>query len=501
MLDIPSILNVLRENGYTPGYQTEFLDGRRQLRELGDGYVLAAAGDLSICQAGSISPVAPEGAARTAIGRESAPTGEREAVDLAAVLKEAEKAVLLTRYGEAERKLDMARALLPCLTEPVSRELLYRVFFLRGIAAYFDEQPREAERGFALAQAIAPDQAWDRSYPPNAWEIFLKAREAMVRKAPLAFRRNLSTPGAEVWVDGVPLGPDDILPLATGEHLVQLHVSATGGGAPVYRAWLLQGEAETGGGTQWITDVDAIGRGQQQLSEGSDALDRAMVLDLLLRYARKTQRAWMLLVVPDAKDPSARVQFVDVARGAISAAPAWLLRSSRPPEEVTLPLPGVPGGKKVAVPQALYGWHVAAGLVGMPEIRAKGDSVMSKPVGLEIGGFRRIQGRLDARVAIALGPIFSPNPQLSSPRFMAAVHVGIRKSWEIDPFGVFVEGGFAGCRCRSRATPGLEVRGGTYYKLDDTGRDAVELYLGLAFLPFDAGAVFGQAGANYQRAF
>lgn len=480
MPDIAALVKELNDAGFkTPGYQTEFLDGRRLLNGLGDGIMLLTSSETRVCDNETRNALKSGGDARV--------------VEPGAALSAAERAIFLTRWDDAARWLEQARSLLPCLIEPVSNDVLYRIYFLQGVTAYYREEKsgsakgfKEARRAFEQALATAPERDWDQSYAPPAWAIFLQAKEALAKKSRVTFRHHLSSSGARLWVDGRPL--EDIpLSLPVGEHLIQVQ-APTNGDHPTYHAWLVAQGPESVMAPVWITDSSSLRRAEVLFSDPPEVSLRQMLIDLLLRWAHINQRSWLLVVSPATADQVTRFVYIDAQQNSATAPPAWLRTSDADERTITLP-----GSRKVAVPQALYGWHVTGGFSMYQQLSQERARLM----GIEVGGFRQIKKRLEARVALGLGGV----TQATFPvRFYQAIHLGLRQSWEAHPFGVFAEGGFLGCRCKTQGSIGLEARGGTYYKLDPRGKNAIEAVIGGGIV-FSDELLLGQFGINYQRAF
>lgn len=97
------------------------------------------------------------------------------------------------------------------------------LFLLRGLAHHVDGSESLAKADFARAAGIDPGLEWDTGYPPDPQQAYLLAREDIAKAGAYQFGWSFAlTTGAEVYVDGVPLGHSTLHDLAPVPHLVQI---------------------------------------------------------------------------------------------------------------------------------------------------------------------------------------------------------------------------------------------------------------------------------------
>lgn len=294
-----------------------------------------------------------------------------------------------------------------------------------------------------------------------------------------------------VWLDGQPLVMTPDAPsraVRKGIHLLQVQ---SGAASTLQTRWLdLTGEE--GNTPVWITSRSQLERWELLFGPEGGGDPARVVLDGLVRKAREGKRDWMLLVQPEAAPRELQVRYVDVKKGVMAEAPAQIKTSG--PQVNLPPVAGRPG-RSVNVPGFLQGWHVTVGPQILQQVTGEG----LRYFGLELGGFRPIQGNISARVAMAIGRVGNNT--------YSDLHLGVRRSWDMQPFGLFLEGGMLGCKCQgnagatdTKAVLGLELRGGpTYYFMDPLKENGLDVNLGFGLL--FSGELIGGFGINYHRGF
>lgn len=461
MPDLTNTLVSLKRGGYNPpGNQLELADGRQVVAGFGEGRVVLSRGTRTACESEETDPDAL----------------------LLQALDGVDKELLLGEYEKGESLLKAAGPLLPCLRSEKAGELLYRAFFLQGMLGFGLNKQDEALAGFTRAVGINPDREWDNRYPPRALQIFYKAQKGFFNQQGVQLRQSLDLDGVKVLIDGAVLA-EAPRKVARSVHLVQW-VDRQGG----QTSFLLDLSQEAEGATVWFSASAQLLGWQHLFEPESPPVLRALVLDAFLRAARDSGRRWLLLYQPNEDAVAQRVLYVDVTAGQVTEPPAGLYTSG---QEVKLPSVAGRGGKTVKVPTALRGWQVGLG----PQLIQQLNAPQGRYIGLELGGAREVTPALDARLALALAGYSTGGAAL-------ALHLGVRRTWELDPFSLFVEGGMLGCKCAKAETAslGAEVRGGTgYFFMDPLKQNGMEFTLGFGFL--FSGEVLGQFGLTYQRGF
>lgn len=540
MPDLATILVALKRAGYNPpGNQLELIDGRGVFGELSDGWVMIGSKEL-INQTFSGCKLTEDQRAKA------------DGTELANLVTLAGNKLVTGEFDLADKALTQAEAIVPCLKTPASLDSVYQLFLLKGVLAYQLKRPAQVAPAFEQAILLDSEREWDRNFPPAAWEQFLKVQrrlldapkikvslspylEASANLVPSVLTEQISASsgatssadsapvaattesnmaaaavassqpfstvasrsaalglgGTEFWLDGTPLTlpvDDKVREVRQGVHLFQIKL---GEGGPLLTRWI---DFSTEDGT-----LPVIVSTRSQLEHWDLLFDAQQVQDFndptlngLIRKARDDKRDWMLLVRPLTLNHEMQVRFVNVKKGVIEEAPPQL-KTATP--QVNLPSVGGHPGRSVNVPKAVLGWQVTAGPQILQQITGPGERYF----GLELGGFRTIQGSISARAAFALG-------RVNNNTYMD-LHLGVRKSWDVQPFGLFLEGGLLGCKCQgnnlnsdTKSYLGLEVRGGpTYYFMDPLKQNGVDVNLGLGIL--FSGEVLGAFGINYHRGF
>ena len=143
-------------------------------------------------------------------------------------LQNAQRRLDELEMATAEAELAGVRQTVACLAEPIDAEELWRLYFLEGIAAYYEHGAPAAQPALARALAVLPSHPFDDAYPPELRDIYLDLQgQAMGggRGTVSAAQDSGEEPGA-LWVDGRPVaGP--AVPVVPGEHVFQFR-DATG---------------------------------------------------------------------------------------------------------------------------------------------------------------------------------------------------------------------------------------------------------------------------------
>lgn len=138
------------------------------------------------------------------------------------LLKQAEKSIYLVQFDGAVTALDETEALIPCLGEVVSRDVLTRLFLFRGVVAFNQGNEVGATTAFRRAMAIDPELGWNERFGQKALGLFQDSRAA-VQGAPLGrVRLPRAAEGVVLFVDS---GPQPVaggeIELLAGRHLIQ----------------------------------------------------------------------------------------------------------------------------------------------------------------------------------------------------------------------------------------------------------------------------------------
>ena len=126
-------------------------------------------------------------------------------------------------YGGALEAIDQITARIACYAEDATPDDLYELYFLRGMAAFNEDQAAEARRSFGQAAALDPSRPWPTEYPPTAQTVYLDALRDAVAQPPAALVREVE---GGVSLNG---SADDGTPrLLIGGHLLWAETSRTG---------------------------------------------------------------------------------------------------------------------------------------------------------------------------------------------------------------------------------------------------------------------------------
>jgi hypothetical protein len=102
-------------------------------------------------------------------------TGERRKRPLKGYLIGIENSMADMSYRDAIRDIDSVISKLPCLAEMAAPDDIYNLFFLKGVAQYFEDNKDGAMASFARAAAIAPGREWPDDWPPTPQPTYLEA--------------------------------------------------------------------------------------------------------------------------------------------------------------------------------------------------------------------------------------------------------------------------------------------------------------------------------------
>lgn len=134
------------------------------------------------------------------------------------VVVRAQAAIDEMEYGSVAAALADAARALPCGAEGASRDALYQLHFLHGLAAFNGGNVAEAKEAFTAAAVVDPARAWPSEYPPTAQPLFLEALQAALRTPAVV---QTSFP-AGLRIDGAFPAADAPLSLVPGPHIVEL---------------------------------------------------------------------------------------------------------------------------------------------------------------------------------------------------------------------------------------------------------------------------------------
>ena len=146
------------------------------------------------------------------------------AQELEDLLARAEASEGNMEWDEADKLLDDATAALSCSGEMIDADLLWRLFFIHGAIAYFDERTGEAQDHFRMSLGVDPSRRFDPNYPPQIQAAYLNAREELQLSALASIRFVGDREGTtEICLDGAPLPvpPGGSTQLHAGYHLLQ----------------------------------------------------------------------------------------------------------------------------------------------------------------------------------------------------------------------------------------------------------------------------------------
>lgn len=145
------------------------------------------------------------------------------AAAMARLLGECEQALQDLSLDGVGEIFERSLAALPCADEVIPPETLTDLYFQRGLLAVYSGERTVAVEYFREALAVAPDRAWDPTYPPEAFQIYLEAMERHYHADPLTLPLLLDA-SAGVYIDGASRAGEQTVELAPGSHFLQLEV-------------------------------------------------------------------------------------------------------------------------------------------------------------------------------------------------------------------------------------------------------------------------------------
>ena len=150
-------------------------------------------------------------------------------------------------YTDGVLRMQRAIDALPCHTDGAQTDHLYNLFFLQGIAHYFEGRASQARTALSQATAIDPSRPWDDAWPPSPKPVFLEALQEMLEADSTALRVEVD----DLTVDGRPVERGESNTIRPGGHLLQ-----AGGEA----LWVTVGPERTRSGVV-VTTADQLSAG------------------------------------------------------------------------------------------------------------------------------------------------------------------------------------------------------------------------------------------------
>jgi hypothetical protein len=89
-------------------------------------------------------------------------------------------------YRDALRDIETVVDKLPCLAEKATADDIYTLFFLQGVASFFEDDRDGARESFARAAATAPGREWPVDWPPTPQPVYLEALRQVTANPPAA---------------------------------------------------------------------------------------------------------------------------------------------------------------------------------------------------------------------------------------------------------------------------------------------------------------------------
>ncbi len=140
------------------------------------------------------------------------------------LLEQGKTKIFFVKYEDALSRLKRAEDSLPCLTDPLGRVSLGRLFLYKGVALFFLEKTVEARAAFEQALVLDRRVKWDEQFGDLPKELYLEAKEAVIEypKGSIRVPTDMK-PGAVVYVDGDPFESGVIAEgMPVGYHFVQV---------------------------------------------------------------------------------------------------------------------------------------------------------------------------------------------------------------------------------------------------------------------------------------
>jgi len=302
--------------------------------------------------------------------------------ELSAGLKTAGDKIEFLELEEGRAVVDGLHANLPCLTHAVTVEQLWTLYFLRGVASWFEGVPETAAEDFLRAHTVLPGRAYPPRFPPDLGEAYLAARDGLAGATWALVAASSSEPGGpgEVLIDGRAVSEAG-LSVVPGVHLLQ--VRGPDGALRGGRLRLADGEGAL------VAPPDRLG-------------DALAFVDRPAQEALAAS-AWTRL----RGEPGTR---------------AWLVAGSRihalaerpPPMVATVSGSSVAGQPKVQV--GVGGGALGVGGFGYGAIDAEVSLSLTGPLRLDVGVHTGIgpavQSEWDGKTHRALLPVVSVGPSM-----------------------------------------------------------------------------------------
>ena len=142
----------------------------------------------------------------------------QECINLTEALNGIHKYLDEVMLEEARSLALQAQRQLACQPDPVNPLVLTSLYGASGAVNFFLGEEQAARTDFQLALATAPTTALDARYGEEAGVLFESVR-AQVLEQPGG--KLIISGDVSAWIDGQPTIPDQPIPLAAGQHLLQ----------------------------------------------------------------------------------------------------------------------------------------------------------------------------------------------------------------------------------------------------------------------------------------
>jgi hypothetical protein len=168
--------------------------------------------------------------------------------------------ILEMEYASATGALEGAAKGLPCGARDATREDIFELFFLQGLAAFNDGREDDARAAFSAAAAVSVSQPWPSNHPPTAKALYLESLQGALSSKTTVVDTDLT----DLLLDGEVAENQRGVNLLAGRHLlrhgddVALATATTDGGsarmttAGTLRSWLDNGADEAG---PWLAEM------------------------------------------------------------------------------------------------------------------------------------------------------------------------------------------------------------------------------------------------------
>lgn len=160
----------------------------------------------------------------TVVGRGEVATCARNPAtrdDVAKAIAAVEESLTLLELEKAASGLDAADDVVVCLRDLVDPAQVGRLYYLRGLLAWFTEDAGGAREAWRQAHVIDSDLVWDEQFAPDGKPLFLEAKEALVDEA-FAVIELIPDPNP-LHLDGKPIeSRDGFVRVDGGRHYLQV---------------------------------------------------------------------------------------------------------------------------------------------------------------------------------------------------------------------------------------------------------------------------------------